>query len=272
MPGTIYHYTTMSALFSIFQNIKHLKSNVPPTYQIILRATHCLYLNDPVEYRFYINIIKEETRKVLLKKKYSPVSIENTVNQYWKHVDNQFGQPYILSFSELSDDLSMWRSYGGNGQGVALGFSLEKLKELKIYSIEKCKYYTTDETVKNVIKKNIAKELLNIGGKKNILSLFELMYEASSTKHIAYKSEREWRLVAFKEVKDPGFFERDGFIIPFHDIFIPLDCLTSITIGPSCEKELSQFSLKAFLESKVKDSKVLEGIKVNISDIPYVVR
>lgn len=34
---------------------------------------------------------------------------------------------YFISFSEQEDDLTMWRGYGQNGDGISLGFDFDKL-------------------------------------------------------------------------------------------------------------------------------------------------
>lgn len=87
-PDILYHYTSLDALFSIITNIDYEdESNVSFT----LRATHASFLNDLNEGR----LLSEALRKLGV----SEVML-------WSAEAIQ-GYPFVLSLSELNDNLNM---------------------------------------------------------------------------------------------------------------------------------------------------------------------
>lgn len=49
-------------------------------------------------------------------------------NKLWLSLDRT-GYPFVLSLSELCDDLNMWRCYADQGRGVAIGLDKPILDE-----------------------------------------------------------------------------------------------------------------------------------------------
>lgn len=97
IPEILYHYTTMGALYAMLENLRHLstedaKQDELSFYSIILRASHIWYMNDPVDYRFMIDCIKEAISDYENKhNKTNNVSgrFEDNCNNF----DNIFGRP-----------------------------------------------------------------------------------------------------------------------------------------------------------------------------------
>lgn len=198
---------------------------------------------------------------------------------------------YFISFSEQEDDLTMWRGYGQNGDGISLGFNFEKLPgpqlmhlcdqnnpeanmhyrdprliESKDYPIQ-CNY-TEPNNIK--IEDEVYHKVLSILKDKNdewkdvILRLINDK-EAPKYKHIKYAAEKEHRIIRIKDM--PKFrIGRDGLPIPYIEVGIPLNCLQKIIIGPCQASSQAIIRIKKFLWTKGIDTKNIEFVT---SEIPY---
>lgn len=110
----IYHYTSLDALINILKPGENEK--------IFFWASHAWFLNDPLEYKFALSLLKPSLEKY---------ERENSKQEeFSKRLPDSFGirllnlapgEPFLFSLSELSDDLSMWRAYGFDGSGVSIG-------------------------------------------------------------------------------------------------------------------------------------------------------
>lgn len=106
----VYHYTSIDSFMSI------MKSNE-------LWFSHALYLNDPLEIAFGLDVIIN----ILNKKKNDYTTVLNIIekqrNTYKEYsLDLNRNLVFLFSFSELSDKLSSWIQYGDSGHGVCLEF------------------------------------------------------------------------------------------------------------------------------------------------------
>jgi hypothetical protein len=106
----VYHYTSIDSFMSI------MKSNE-------LWFSHALYLNDPLEIAFGLDVI---TNILNMKKNdYATVLsiIEKQRNNYKEYsLDLNRDLVFLFSFSELPDKLSSWIQYGDSGHGVCFEF------------------------------------------------------------------------------------------------------------------------------------------------------
>lgn len=93
----LYHYTSLETLYAIISNIKPTSENEA---YFTLRATHASFLNDLNEGRLLPEALKE---------------IGINENKLWLSLDRT-GYPFVLSLSELCDDLNMWRCYADQGE------------------------------------------------------------------------------------------------------------------------------------------------------------
>ena len=116
----LYHYTSLETFFKIF-NTKEEK--------ITFWATNAYFMNDPKEIAYSFDIfikslqLYEEENDINEKK----LSIFFLNTNFHNGLFEMTGTPFLISFSESCDDLSMWRFYGKNGNGVSIGIEKEYL-------------------------------------------------------------------------------------------------------------------------------------------------
>ncbi|WP_304709089.1 DUF2971 domain-containing protein [uncultured Rikenella sp.] len=254
-------------------------------YKFKFRGTLMPYMNDPIEYSFMSKCIcqglDKYERNNQLKEKKSIWLRENL-----KIIDEQMGYPGIVSFSEWADDLTLWRSYGGNGTGIALGFSKELLQKSFSEAFVKCRYGTEEYTT-NYVYEHLSKELYDILTLSNITNTYNLPIDyfakilslRLSTKHQSYFYEREWRITRMYHPLATKFYDKQGSIIPYIEISIPVNCLKEVVIGPCAQKELSAHSIFLLLANKLPPligtssvAEIKDKIAIAISDVPYVIR
>lgn len=240
----LYHYTSLETLYAIISNIKPTSENEA---YFTLRATHASFLNDLNEGRLLPEALKE---------------IGINENKLWLSLDRT-GYPFVLSLSELCDDLNMWRCYADQGRGVAIGLDMPILdEEYHTYSkgkLDICKYVSKDELV-DTLKKEGAEKIITDG---NVLSLDRFIVDKLLVyKDKTFTAEREWRIhVVDTEDKFRVSLNSD-LIIPFKELKIPIVALKSITLGAKCEYERNHFSLSRIL------SKYSQRIKIQKSHVP----
>src|SRR5260370_10550976 len=99
--GCLYHYTGAAGAIGIIQGRK-------------IWATDYRHLNDRKEYRIGPKLLEDELRSRRLEGKHR-IGFERLVEQTQRLC-------YVLSFSEMGDQLSQWRAYSPAGNGYALGF------------------------------------------------------------------------------------------------------------------------------------------------------
>ena len=146
----LYHYTSLETFFKIF-NTKEKK--------ITFWATNAYYMNDPKEiaysFKLFIDSLEFFEKETNIK--------DNKLSDFFKKTDmhnelfKMFGDPFLISFSESFDELSMWRFYGKNGDGVSIGIDREyliefsKTNESPNTNLIKCIYKGDDDYLLNSI-------------------------------------------------------------------------------------------------------------------------
>ena len=284
--GLIYHYTNASALLGMFS--KCSKDNP----YITMWATHSLYLNDPTEYKYgkevcvrllksveeEMNIPQEERLSERLSDKESGIKPFLHLMDVGNSMDaNSIGDgfPYIISLSKNKDRLPMWNTYAQRGNGVAIGFDEDKLKEQnKDWSIKPCYYdvedkeYLSVRTLIQSIYNNIRQanyQLKNMDSFR-IMDIIQHIYSeaAAYIKHEAYKDEREVRCKV-NRASDILYRESNSLIIPYVEVNIPFECVKKIIIGPTNDSERMSNSLFMLVNSKG----CKHGLEIEESKIPY---
>lgn len=283
--GLIYHYTNASALLGMFS--KCSKKNP----YITMWATHALYLNDPTEYEYgkdvCLRLLKsvEEENDVPQEERLSVrlLDKESGLKPFLHLVDvgnsmhpNSIGEgfPYIISLSKNVDTLPMWNTYAQRGNGVAIGFDEDKLKERnKDWSIKSC-YYDVDNKEYLEVRDFILSMYRDIKDTRTGFRLdshqttfyIQSLYSeaAAYIKHKAYKDEREVRCNV-NRASDILFRESNGLIIPYVEINIPVECIKKIIIGPTNDSERMRKSLFMLVNSKG----CKHGLEIEESKIPY---
>ena len=109
LPDVVYHYTSMEVLLSI---VEHKQ----------LWATSIRYLNDVRERDLYLEAVRQRLPNFLPDSESVLTDLDES---------SSFAElPFIVSFSTEKDSLPQWRSYCPNGNGVAIGFRPEVLKNV----------------------------------------------------------------------------------------------------------------------------------------------
>lgn len=199
---------------------------------------------------------------------------------------------YFISFSEQEDDLTMWRGYGQNGDGISLGFDFDKLPDDPLmclrdrdnpdnnnYQLDTRLIYNKDYPIKCVytepndikIEEDTCRRTIqnlqdeDQGKDKEWRDVIQHLIdcqEAPKYKHFKYEAEKEHRIVKIGEM--PKFRKgKDGFPTPYIEVGIPISCLQQIIIGPCQASDNNVKRVKALLCSKLLD------IPIKKSIIPY---
>ncbi|GAB7195409.1 hypothetical protein [Dickeya oryzae] len=246
----IYHYTDLKAAKSIaesrtiwFTEYRYLNDKEEfITGLELLRKAIELYNEYPKEYPTdFIKDIKKAKDYIRLADFKSPLAVENL---------------FVASFSDTSDSLSQWRSYGMFMLAFEQNFISQNLIKDDFYSL-KCYYAkNTDEGVKHassIVGNIIIPKLLETWKRENtnlmdlwFMELIEIY--ALSFKNAAFESERETRLVITCKNDDPviKFRDKGDLLIPYIALEINPCSLMSITVGPIANQDLSVASLKLF--------------------------
>lgn len=236
---TVYHYTTVEALFSGIVSNKR-----EPGSEICLWASNCEYMNDPDEIKtgiefseqFLTHLTGEET-------KISESSIENLKNG-----------AFILSLSRCPDELPMWNTYGNNAKGINLELDLtdyvahkkgQYLAEM-LYSYPDGASFLADK-IKKLAEQDNVKELMDeMNNNVSIESLFIILSMIAKNEYYDY--EQECRLTCI-DPKEIDYRCSKGLIIPYTKVCLPKEKLKSITIGPCADYKLTEKSLRTYLNA-----------------------
>ena len=255
-PNILFHYTSIGTLLDILS--KQNEDN-----KICFRATHAKFLNDPSEYQLAVSLLKQSMINYE-----NENSIKNGNSTYFndkliKKLTLVSGNPFILSFSANADDLSMWRSYGADGKGVAIGLDRKMLEA----------YANNDNTIntrllqciynkQKIINKlttewgNLYNEITFMDeGKKIGLSSFDFFFDiinqSFSFKEEDYCVENEWRLCTnVTDNKTLRYRNNGDLIVPYIEHYFNKEIIKKITVGPCVNKELSKESIEMFVKSK----------------------
>ena len=237
--GILAHYTSVQTLESIVDGKSMDNASVH------LFATQASFLNDPTENEIMMNYLNDN---------YTSMAIKD--EEYWT------GYPFSVSFSELLDDLNQWRVYGDDGSGVALIFAIDKNEIIQLnfqYTIDayKVEYMEDIDT--------IIKELKSVDSieRTDVKRLYQLYRLGLQYKIKYYEPEQEWRIVAHTgNIYHYRFRYANGFIIPYVEIELPIDCIAGVKLGPCISAENRQKVYKSV-------NKLSHDIKITESQIPY---
>lgn len=285
----IYHYTTLEALLKGI--ISENKSE-----EITFWATNSNHMNDPKEFKIDLENFYEDVKHI---KYFSSLFEKNYFTNNLGKSDNA----YLLSFSENKDFLPMWNMYAKNGNGVVLEFE-KQLVALPETPLVRCLYPRKEiynETIKFLEKIFAEGDKHKFTRGRFFLGLDKIRYKSSTReerrgrfkscnlddcdnccknlcalvvlsifpiiayKHNAYEHEKELRLIIFEKDTDKiKFRNKDEMLIPYIERKINRKALKSVIIGPTQNYELSQKSLRMFL-----DSRGFNDVKIIKSTVPY---
>lgn len=266
----LYHYTSISTLLKIL--------DISATAKLIcFWATHAKYFNDPYEYNLAISLLKRSMYRY---------EVENSIQDkkskdFNKKAVSGFGYlagyPFILSFSENKDDLIMWRTYGSDGKGIAIGLDKKILqeysesKEIINTRLLRCEY-REDAILRGLTRYwTPVYDKIDFTGGKTTLNSFRLLFDISnfgfSFKKSEYKNEREWRLCK-NEMKSENIFflEKGGILIPYIKHFFPREIVKKIIVGPCVNKTITKESIENLLKAR---KYTFDKNFIQMSKVPY---
>lgn len=283
-PNVLYHYTSMSTLFKLLDNLHTLpedaKENRIDNYSLEFRASHLSFVNDPTEREFFLSGLTEAMVQYEKKMNLPEGKSENFLCGV-RIFQELLGEDYTISLSENEDSLTMWRSYGANGCGVAIGFDREKLEKLDSGKLARVKYMNNREIVSifsNELLRNIYNESIKDtkrGVNQRLDILKQVKSDAGFIKNEAYTDEKEWKFSIYApDNMDVDFYEKNGLIIPYYKIKIPFSAIDRIIIGPCANSELSVKSLRMMIEKKLIGIPDIDLIywccRIIKSKVPYI--
>lgn len=276
----LYHYTSIDTLYNMLEksivtdyetkdNIQYLK----------MWATHIEYLNDETEREIFTDAFKKQVYE------YAHIHKTSLTKEQIERLESlcRF-DAYIISLSEHKDDLNMWRGYGGNGVGINIEFDLSKINRFyetvksMYYKMEfayralECKYFQSEQCeIENSLIECIYNYMLKSKDNdemftEDIILKRKIEDLTIISKHSAYESEKEWRFKCTPK-HFPNHIISNGIIKPYIEFRIPLDAITSITIGPCIKEDYKIKSIIEFVNRKFVLKK--DKIEVKFSNIPY---
>jgi hypothetical protein len=294
-PRIVYHYTTMNTLQAILERIEieeNKSQNKKTSNCFVLRGTHIEFLNDAMEFKLASRLMADLIKKheASLDEKDNKHISKKLDEDYWKLFVTFLGlltPPFITSFSENKDSLPMWKAYGQDGKGIAIGIKKERFNNTNFDSTSgypiwvKCAY--NSKRLKEIFSLSLSYiyNIIEINNNKLTIKGFpdfpSLSAYFSMLKSSAYEYEQEWRLIKNYSVSNIDneikFQEKDGFLRPYVEHFLPKDFLEEIVIGPCLDSEILKKSLKMSLVragySINRKTKEKPLVHIKSSKIPY---
>lgn len=290
----LYHYTNIETLVGILSKYKDNKATNKWTVKegdLTFWASNLYSMNDPQEMHHGIKFLQKVIPAIenLFKDRPSDVpGIIDEMNDFMGAGDEKelmqklddyllkVGlSPFSLSFSKAEDKLPMWKMYGDNGNGVALLFDDDLLKN----EFENLIFADAVNYGFNVKNPNVIGTIISSINKRfnktkqefikdNVLTSAGMFaFVCPFLKDESYEYEKEYR-VAFvaKEHSDTKFRVRGNRIIPYVEVSIPIKYLKGVVIGPCLlESETKRALHHLFLGCGI-DSK---NMIIKQSDIHY---
>ena len=283
-PPIIHHYTDDNGLRGILQSGK-------------LWLTDVFYLNDPSELRYGVGIAIETLARAAAGGPLEQRIFAQDFRKYQNGAESA-AHFFVLSFSEIGNDLSQWRAYADNGRGYSLGFDGPRLEKafcndatgapIQEHMTFPVSY--SEATLRGIFTKLINKVLPRVSAAGTLglsntviqtymdhlgLSLaLQVFRTALFFKHHAYASEKEYRFMHISPANNPptglNFRSRPHMLLRYLEFdWMTLDpaFLKQIIVGPGTEPRMGvRFSydcLKAYFP--------VTSVPVNVvtSAIPY---
>lgn len=242
--NTFYHYTTIDALVNGI-----MRDNAQKGKEVCFRATHSRFVNDSEEIIKGVGIIAS-----VLERNDSSKAFDEYYTDFLRIYDDLF----LISFSEKRDSLPMWNTYANRSTGITIG--IERLKSMsKDDVVVKCTYGLKNFTsLLKIYTDPTDSKVAKIGSRL----LLHFLPQMIKNEDFAY--ENEIRLIGKFNDSPIKFREKNGYIIPYKEVFFAKEQIKSITLGPCQNMKDAEYSLRQFL-----DSRGFEHVKIEKSKIPY---
>src|SRR5216683_4683658 len=280
----LYHYTNMVSLQGMIEHEK-------------MWLTSIFHVNDPSEFSHGLKSATLGLAQCLEDYKDRPAAAE-FCKELWGLVETDYGKTFsffIGSFSRTPNDLPQWRSYADNGRGVAIKVAPEWFHPSPadrsrpeeaymvapvVYSANKAqrRQYTALAKAAEVVANAEADGLLEAKEVRQeffvrlrIQVAIFVLWNALTTKHPAYKSEAETRLILLSDVGRLAPVTktrlRGSELVPYVPIEFPLrrpGVLLEVMVGPAAG-EPARTAVARLLRANGFDPTNI----VTKSDIPY---
>lgn len=255
LPSYVYHYTTIDVLEKLFGNIT--ETDIRPCeieHELVFWATSVFYMNDKFESS------GTQITKGLL----------SNVDQFLFNFSRSInGEPCAISLTAAKESIPMWQMYGNQGNGVCIEFDVNTLVNyMKLH--ERDNPLTTVQFKACRYVKKIPRIQRNEFGSSNDTlekqrQMISLMERAIFTKYSAWNFEKEYRIGIFSH--NIKFREKGSLLIPYCEQRLPLKAISSITLGPCCNKDLTLQSVEMML--KQYHIKSLHHFELRNSNSPF---
>lgn len=241
---TLFHYTSVSTFLAIIESRS-------------VRFCELSKSNDRAEGKFIIESLRSLMQHVEM-----PSHIQSCGLHALERLIDIYSY-YGFCLTSEGDDLGQWRAYADNGQGVAIGFNLEKLTECaqqsplalstKVTKVEYGKEAILPyvDALFDVLRKLSEKNNLEFWsdpeglfrGNSSDAKKFQKAIEVFSTncydiKNPSFLMEKETRIsqeTVFTASSFLKFFAREGRIVPYYNVEIKPDCIDCIVAGPQLD-------------------------------------
>lgn len=271
MSDLFYHYTSIETFYKMLdESLKRSKES--GELQLLIRATHCDFLNDQTEGKLFKKCLRRDLSAYADKQKHQLTDEEFAIFDALYDVNDAF----VISFSASGDSLDMWRVYGGNGKGVCLGFDFSPTEPWidddgighmsETIDVIRCQYFHPSATIEESIVANVYDRLINT----KLDTIVKAGHLANgfkyglTYKHQAYKSEEENRLIFSKLPYDKDIKFYEGTLKPYIDYPIDVKRLKRVVVGPCLNPDEMKTKLTQILKYKG-----IYKVNVETSEIPY---
>lgn len=265
VPGTLSHYTTIGGFTGILG-------------KDTFRASNVSFLNDRRELLHALEAVQGAIKQ--LSKHTNFLAWEAVIRKVVAQLENgKIPDTYAICFCRDDDNLSQWRGYGGNVQGVCLTFKKEPLRrafrelDARLYEVA----YSNKSTIAK-LRDALGDELEDIaeldeivgfsGEKEKYAEMFKrISLLLPKFKHLGFKDEREWRAVVQRQIDatELKFRPSGNKIVPYIELkFEKKLPLTSVRVGPGHDQELTIQSLNVFLKSRG-----YPDVEIKKSEVPF---
>ncbi len=146
--GIVYHYTSLSTFVNIVKSGE-------------LRLSDITKSNDPIECTFALDAIKKAYHQIINREDITEQQRRFMHCCCFEYIESIYCYGHLnnlvlaVSFCEPEHELSLWRTYGDNGCGIAIGFSKNKLAEFAQvndgFCFDKIEYLSPQELEKRAI-------------------------------------------------------------------------------------------------------------------------
>jgi hypothetical protein len=266
LPRTLSHYTTIPGMMGIVASK-------------CLWASNASFLNDRTELLHALGAARTAIEKLTSSSamsRWEPM-LERVVREL---EDGKIPETFVTCFCRDDDNLSQWRGYGGQEQGIGITFDRAALsarlkrERAKLYRVTYAKI-TTPSKVREALKGELA-DLADLddvlGGGTPDQQYADLFARVSGLlpkfKHLGFRDEKEWRFVVQRSAPEsaPCFRAGRGRIVPYielgkNDERLPI---TSVRVGPGDDQALTAQSIRPFLAFHG-----YKNVKIETSDIPF---